>query len=81
MQKWNDIPCHSLKHDSKFSDELEIITQTLTELADQSECCLIVTTGGTGPAPRDVTPEATEKVASLIDGAMAGAAGAATAAA
>jgi molybdopterin adenylyltransferase len=32
------------------------------ELSDEQECCLIVTTGGTGPAPRDVTPEATEAV-------------------
>ena len=29
---------------------------------DQERCCLVVTTGGTGPAPRDVTPEATEAV-------------------
>jgi molybdopterin adenylyltransferase len=32
------------------------------ELADATGCCLIITTGGTGPAPRDVTPEATEGV-------------------
>lgn len=38
------------------------IEQTLIELADQQGCCLIVTTGGTGPAKRDVTPEATEQV-------------------
>jgi len=34
----------------------------LKELADIERCCLIVTTGGTGPAVRDVTPEATEAV-------------------
>ncbi|MDB5814048.1 MAG: mog [Rhodocyclales bacterium] len=40
-------------------DEKTRIEQTLIELADQVGCHLIVTTGGTGPAPRDVTPEAT----------------------
>jgi molybdopterin adenylyltransferase len=41
-------------------DDRALIAQTLVELADEEGCCLIVTTGGTGPAPRDVTPEATE---------------------
>ncbi|WP_417380691.1 molybdopterin adenylyltransferase [Gimesia sp.] len=40
-------------------DELQTITQTLKELCDQENCCLVVTTGGTGPAKRDITPEAT----------------------
>ena len=39
-----------------------LISQTLIEMADIHNCCLIVTTGGTGPAKRDVTPEATEAV-------------------
>ncbi|MDR0576608.1 MAG: molybdopterin adenylyltransferase [Candidatus Accumulibacter sp.] len=43
-------------------DERALIEKTLIELADTEECSLVVTTGGTGPAPRDVTPEATEAV-------------------
>lgn len=43
-------------------DERELIEAALRELADAETCPLIVTTGGTGPAPRDVTPEATEAV-------------------
>jgi len=44
------------------ADEQHIIELNLTELCDQEGCALVVTTGGTGPAPRDVTPEATEAV-------------------
>ena len=44
-------------------DELSTITETLIELCDQEQCCLVVTTGGTGPARRDITPEATLAVA------------------
>jgi molybdopterin adenylyltransferase len=43
-------------------DERAVIERTLIELCDHEGCCLVVTTGGTGPAPRDVTPEATEAV-------------------
>ncbi|MBI2379396.1 MAG: molybdopterin adenylyltransferase [Gammaproteobacteria bacterium] len=43
-------------------DEQAVIEQNLADMADNSGCCLIVTTGGTGPALRDVTPEATEAV-------------------
>ena len=45
-----------------IADEQSLISETLIELADQERCDLIVTTGGTGPAPRDVTPEATVAV-------------------
>ena len=40
-------------------DERALIEATLKELADQQACNVVLTTGGTGPAPRDVTPEAT----------------------
>ena len=43
-------------------DERPLIEATLRELCDVEGCSLVVTTGGTGPAPRDVTPEATEAV-------------------
>ena len=43
-------------------DERLLIEQTLRELCDVEGCCLVVTTGGTGPALRDVTPEATAAV-------------------
>jgi len=44
------------------SDDAAAISELLCELVDREGCCLVVTTGGTGPAPRDVTPEATEAV-------------------
>ena len=43
-------------------DEEDRIRDTLVHLADEAGCCLVITTGGTGPAPRDVTPEATLRV-------------------
>lgn len=45
-----------------ISDEQMVIEDTLIDLVDNENCCLVVTTGGTGPARRDVTPEATENV-------------------
>jgi molybdopterin adenylyltransferase len=44
-------------------DDQATIEQTLRQLCDEAGCCLVLTTGGTGPAPRDVTPEATMAVA------------------
>jgi len=59
---WENIP-------RVVSDEQDEIESALVELADKEGCCLIVTTGGTGPAPRDVTPEATEAVCNkILDG-------------
>ncbi len=45
-----------------IGDDQKTIEATLANLADEVGCCLIITTGGTGPAVRDVTPEATEAV-------------------
>jgi molybdopterin adenylyltransferase len=47
-------------------DEQAVIERTLIELADAACCHLVMTTGGTGPAPRDVTPEATLAVAHKV---------------
>jgi len=43
-------------------DEIPLIAETLRAFADREQCALIVTTGGTGISPRDVTPEATRQV-------------------
>ena len=54
--------------DRVIPDEEDVIEETLIELCDLG-CCLVVTTGGTGPAARDVTPEATEAVCDkILDG-------------
>ena len=47
-------------------DEQPVIEQTLKDLVDSERCHLVLTTGGTGPAPRDVTPEATLAVADKV---------------
>jgi len=49
-----------------IADEQPVIEATLKELADAKGCHLVLTTGGTGPAPRDVTPEATLAVAEKV---------------
>jgi molybdopterin adenylyltransferase len=49
-----------------IADEQAVIESTLKELVDEKRCQLVLTTGGTGPAPRDVTPEATLAVAEKV---------------
>ena len=49
-----------------IADEQPAIEATLRELVDRKGCHLVLTTGGTGPAPRDVTPEATLAVAEKV---------------
>lgn len=48
------------------ADERALLEETLRDLADEAGCCLVVTTGGTGPAPRDITPEATAAVCEKV---------------
>jgi molybdopterin adenylyltransferase len=60
--KWEAVP-------RIIPDEQPIIEASLKEFCDVDGCCLVVTTGGTGPAKRDVTPEATEAVCDkILDG-------------
>ncbi len=59
----NDYLTSSWEADYRIiPDEQDVIESTMKEMIDNDGCCLVVTTGGTGPAKRDVTPEATEAV-------------------
>ncbi|MCA9057324.1 MAG: molybdopterin adenylyltransferase [Planctomycetaceae bacterium] len=59
----NEVLSSAWEADARvIPDEVAQIAAALRQLADDAGCCLIITTGGTGPAPRDVTPEATESV-------------------
>jgi molybdopterin adenylyltransferase len=53
-------------HERLIPDEQDAISAALRELVDRERCDLVLTTGGTGPAPRDVTPEATLAVADKV---------------
>jgi len=60
LREWLETP---FELDYKvIPDDRATIEAELRRMADDAGCCLVVTTGGTGPAPRDVTPEATEAV-------------------
>jgi molybdopterin adenylyltransferase len=64
MAKYVHNPC---EFDSRIiPDEQPLIEETLKDLADNQYCSLIITTGGTGPAKRDLTVEATEAVCQKI---------------
>jgi molybdopterin adenylyltransferase len=56
------LACEWQAHCMLIPDEQDQIEATLKAMCDDEDCCLVVTTGGTGPAKRDVTPEATEAV-------------------
>jgi molybdopterin adenylyltransferase len=56
------LSCAWEPHALLIPDEQDQIEATLKAMCDDEGCCLVVTTGGTGPAKRDVTPEATEAV-------------------
>ena len=58
LQTAISTPC--VFHERLIADEREIITETIVELTDDLGCDLVLTTGGTGPSRRDVTPEATK---------------------
>jgi molybdopterin adenylyltransferase len=68
LQDWLGRALHNPLHweTRLIPDERAGIAATLIELIDQARCDLVLTTGGTGPAPRDVTPEATLDVADKV---------------
>ena len=57
MNLWLSSPWES--EYAVIPDEQPLLEKEMIRMADKASCCLIVTTGGTGPAKRDVTPEAT----------------------
>ena len=65
LEQWLASAClNPLQFERRLiPDERAEIEKTLMELVDMRECNLVITTGGTGPAPRDVTPDATLAVA------------------
>jgi molybdopterin adenylyltransferase len=61
LKNWlmNALSTPCIFHERLVADEREVITETIVELVDELGCDLVLTTGGTGPSLRDVTPEAT----------------------
>ena len=51
---------------SLINDDIELIKKTLVQFSDEKKCDLIFTTGGTGPSPRDITPEATMSISDKV---------------
>ena len=51
---------------SLINDDIELIKKTLVQFSDEKKCDLIFTTGGTGPSPRDITPEATMSISNKV---------------
>lgn len=64
MDLWLTSPWEAVY--AVIPDEQELLEKEMIQMADKKGCCLIVTTGGTGPAVRDVTPEATVAVCEKI---------------
>lgn len=64
MDEW--LNCEREYFYEIVADELEQIKKRLIYFCDEAGCDLVLTTGGTGPAPRDVTPEATEAVSDKL---------------
>ena len=51
---------------SLINDNIELVKKTLVQFSDKKKCDLIFTTGGTGPSPRDITPEATMSISNKV---------------
>ena len=68
LEAWfGEVVCNPAEFVTRLiPDEQALIESTLIELADAAACSLILTTGGTGPAARDVTPEATLAIAHKV---------------